>query len=289
MNLSSLVGRLERAKGLDPAAKAVTDSVNRVLARGPVKDALHGGWLEHQLHPLLVAVPIGLWSGASLLDLTGGRSARSAAQRLVGAGVLAAVPTAASGLADWSELGYAQRPKRVGLVHAAANTVTLVLYAASWAARRRGDQARGTALALAGAGGLTVGGYLGGHLAYAQAVGVNRNADAPKKPADWTDVAAAADLAEGALLRVDAAGQPVDLARQGGTVTGLLASCSHYGGPLDEGEVVGSGPDACVVCPWHASHFRLVDGTAAHGPATVPQPSYDVREVGGRLEVRARQ
>jgi nitrite reductase/ring-hydroxylating ferredoxin subunit/uncharacterized membrane protein len=289
VNLSPLVGKLERAKGLDPAAKAVTDTVNRLLPRGPVKDALHGVWLEHQLHPLLVAVPIGLWSGATLLDLAGGRSARRAAQQLVGAGVLAGVPTAASGLADWSELGYAQRPKRVGLVHAAANTVTLVLYAASWAARRRGQQARGVALALAGAGGLTVGGYLGGHLAFAQAVGVNRNADAPKKPADWTDVAAAEDLAEGALLRVDAAGQPVVLARQDATVTALLATCSHYGGPLDEGELVGSGPDTCVVCPWHASHFRLADGTAVRGPATIPQPSYDVREVAGRLQVRARQ
>ena len=35
--------------------------------------------------------------------------------------------------------------------------------------------------------GLGVGGYLGGHLSYAQGVGVNRNADEAPKPREWTD------------------------------------------------------------------------------------------------------
>ena len=63
------------------------------------------------------------------------------------------------------------------------------------------------------------------------------------------------------------------------------AVCSHYGGPLDEGELAGS----CVVCPWHGSRFRLSDGSVAAGPATVPQLSYDVRTVDDRLQVRAAQ
>ena len=285
---STATGKLEQAAALDPAAGAVERLVQRALPRGPVKDALHGVWLGHQLHPLLIALPIGFWSSAGLLDLVGGRSSRGAAQRLVAAGVLVAVPTAASGLADWSELGLVKAPKRVGLVHAAANTLTLGLYGASWWARRQGDQARGRALALVGAAGLAVGGYLGGHLAFSQGVGVNRNADERRSPRDWTDAAALADLDGGRPVRVEVKGQPVVLVRSGGELRAVGAVCSHYGGPLDEGDVVTQDGEDCVSCPWHGSLFRLRDGSVARGPATAPQLSYEVRQVGDRLQVRVR-
>jgi len=285
---STLTGRLEEAERLDPATDKVGRLVAKVLPPGPVKDALHGRWLGHQLHPLLVAVPIGMWSGAILLDLTGGEGARTAARRLVGAGVLAVAPTAASGLADWSELGAFQRPKRVGLVHASVNTVTALLYGASWLARRRGDHARGRTLALAGAGGLAVGGYLGGHLAYSQGVGVNRNADEQRKPREWTDAAALADLDGTTLLRLAVKGQQVLLVRSGGELRAMGATCSHYGAPLDEGQLVTEDDEQCVQCPWHASRFRLRDGSVARGPATSPQLSYDVRTVADRVQVRVR-
>ena len=281
---TAAAGRLEQATVLDPAAKALTGVVQAVLPAGPVKDALHGRWLGHPVHPLLVAVPIGLWSGVSLLDLTPGDN-RRAARRLVGAGVLSVLPSAAAGYADWSELGLFERPKRVGLVHAAANAVTTAVYAASWLARRRGDEARGRGLALLGLVGLGVGGYLGGHLAYSEGVGVDRNADEPPEPKAWTDAAASADVAEGALVRVDVEGQQVLLARRGGRVRAIGAVCSHYGAPLEDGEVDGEG---CVVCPWHGSRFRLEDGSVARGPAVSPQLSYEVREAGDRLELRVR-
>ena len=279
---SALAGRLEQAKALDPAVKGADALVQRALPRGPVKNALHGTWLGHSLHPMLVALPIGLWSGGMLLDWTGGD--RRAAQRMIGAGVLAVAPTAAAGWADWSELGIARRPRRVGFVHAVANIVTASTYAASWRARRRGDQARGRMLALAGAGGLAVGGYLGGHLAYAQAVGVNRNADEQKKPRDWTDAAAAADVVEGKPVRVEVQGQQVVLVRSGGQVHAMGATCSHWGGPMEEGQVV----DGCLECPWHGSRFRLADGSVARGPATSPQLGYDVQTLGDRIQVRVR-
>jgi nitrite reductase/ring-hydroxylating ferredoxin subunit/uncharacterized membrane protein len=281
---STVTGRLEEAEVLDPAAEKVGRAVARLLPPGPVKDALHGRWLGHQLHPLLVALPIGMWSGATLLDLTAGRDGRSAAQRLVGAGVLLVVPTAAAGWADWSELGAFQRPKRVGLVHAAANNLTAVVYVASWLARRRGDHDRGRTLALVGAAGLGVGGYLGGHLAYSQGVGVDRNADESKKPREWTDAAAAADVPADGLLRVEVAGQQVVLANVSGRVQAMGATCSHYGAPLDQGSVEGD----CLVCPWHGSRFRLSDGSVARGPATAPQLSYDVRLQGERVQLRVR-
>ena len=282
---STLTGKLEQAKALDPVVEAVNGVVHSVLPRGRVKNALHGTWLGHQLHPMLIAGPIGLWTSAMLLDWTGGD--RDAARRLVGAGVLAVAPTAASGLADWSELGSAKRPKRVGLVHAAANTTTAVLYGASWLARRRGDHERGRRLALAGAAGLAVGGYLGGHLSYAEGVGVNRNADEMKKPKDWTDAAAAADVVDGRPHRVEVKGNAIVLVRSGGRLSAIGATCSHWGAPLEEGTLVDDG-GSCLECPWHGSRFRLADGSVARGPATSPQLAYDVQTVGDRIQVRVR-
>jgi nitrite reductase/ring-hydroxylating ferredoxin subunit/uncharacterized membrane protein len=264
----------------------VTTVADRVFPPGRVKDALHGTWLGHAVHPLLVAVPIGMWSGATLLDLAGGRGAQAAAQRLVGAGVLLVAPTAATGLADWSALGAFRRPRRVGLVHAAANAVTAAVYGASWWARVRGDHARGRTLALVGALGLSVGGYLGGHLAYSEGVGVNRNADRSPEPADWTDAAGVSDVVAGELYGVDVEGQPVVLSRRGDEVLAIGAVCGHYGGPLADGELTGDG-EPCVVCPWHGSEFRMRDGSVARGPATAPQPSFEVRTVGDRVQVRA--
>jgi nitrite reductase/ring-hydroxylating ferredoxin subunit/uncharacterized membrane protein len=284
---STATGKLERTTSLDPAVDAVTGMVDKALPQGAVKDALHGRWLGHQLHPLLVALPIGMFSSASLLDLSGDEGTRRAARRLVGAGVLAVAPTAASGLADWSSLGAFRRPRRVGLVHAGANVLTTLLYGASWLARARGHHARGRNLALAGAMGLAVGGYLGGHLSYAEGVGVNRNADRQPRPEEWTDAAAVADVHEGALHRTEVEGQPILLTRHHGDVYAVGATCSHYGGPLEQGEVQGAA-DPCIVCPWHGSRFRLDDGTVVNGPATVPQTAFEVRTVGERLQVRAR-
>lgn len=283
---STLTGRLEQAKALDPVVAGVSSAANTVLPRGRVKDALHGTWLGHALHPMLIAGPIGLWSSAIILDWTGGD--RDAARRLVGAGVLAVGPTAASGLADWSELGSAKKPKRVGLVHAVANTTTAAVYAASWFARRRGDHERGRRLALAGAAGLAVGGYLGGHLSYAQGVGVSRNAAEQKKPRDWTDAAAVGDVVEGRPVRVEVDGQQVVLVRSRDRLRAIGATCSHWGAPLEDGELVDADGDACLECPWHGSRFRLDDGSVARGPATSPQLSYDVQTVGQRIQVRVR-
>jgi nitrite reductase/ring-hydroxylating ferredoxin subunit len=115
-------------------------------------------------------------------------------------------------------------------------------------------------------------------------VGVNRNADRAAEPTEWTDAVAASEVRDGQLRRVDVEGQPVLLTRQGGRLLAIGAVCSHYRGPLEDGELDGS----CVVCPWHGSEFDLADGSVVRGPATVPQQAYDVRAVGERIEVKAR-
>jgi len=160
---------LEHDERLDPYVDDLAAVVAPRLGRGAARELLGGRWLGHALHPLMTDLPIGFWTSATVLDWVGGRRAGPMAQRLVGLGVLSAVPAIATGLSDWS--GAPRPAQRVGVVHAAANGVALVAFTWSWVERRRGHGIRGRLLALVGGGVATVGGHLGGHLAIARSVG----------------------------------------------------------------------------------------------------------------------
>jgi uncharacterized membrane protein len=166
--LVRLVLRLEALRALDAPAAALRPLASALVADRHVAGALRGSHVGHAVHPPLTDVPIGVWTSATVLDLVGGPQARPAAQRLVGVGLLSALPTAVTGLAEWAGTG--RRDQRVGVVHALVNVVALVLYTASWLARRRQQHAQGVALALAGATAAGAGGFLGGHLAEARRV-----------------------------------------------------------------------------------------------------------------------
>lgn len=112
-----------------------------------------------------------------LVDLVGGRAGRPAARRLIALGVLSVAPTVATGLVDVSRRDAAGR--RVGVVHAGANTIATLLYALSWRDRRRGHHLRGVALAGLGASVATVGGLLGGHLAFGSTTAADEALPAP--------------------------------------------------------------------------------------------------------------
>ena len=281
MRLRYQVDRLERSAKIDPLVAALEAFWGRVLPKGRTRDALHGTWLGHPLHPVLTDVPIGAWSSALLLDLAGGERAQRASQTLVGAGLAAALPTAVSGAADWTALGDTKRPKRVGAVHAVSNGTATLFYAASWMARRKGNHGKGRALAFAGAAFLQAGGYLGGHLAYRNAVGVDHTAG-ESGVTEWTDVGHLRDLPMREPVRRRVGDVDLLLYRIGSTVRAISATCSHLGRPLDQGTV----EDDCVTCPWHGSTFGLVDGAVRGGPATAPQPAYEVRVVGRTVQVR---
>jgi nitrite reductase/ring-hydroxylating ferredoxin subunit/uncharacterized membrane protein len=271
------IGGIEQ---LDPIAATITKVVQRATKPALVKNGLSGTGLGHQLHPLLTDVTIGAWLSATVVDVIGGESGAPAAKLLTGVGVLSAVPTAASGLSDWSDSYGADQ--RIGLVHAIANSVGLVLQIASFAARRRGSRGVGAALSMTGLGVAGAAGYLGGHLVYARGMGVNHTAY-EYRTQDWTDVADEQALEENVPLRVDAQGVAVVVVKSGAALFALSARCTHAGGPLDEGEVA----DGCLSCPWHGSRFQLVDGRPVHGPAAVAQPVWETRVEAGRVQVRA--
>jgi hypothetical protein len=132
---------------------------------------LRGDWLGHTIHPLLSDVVIGTFLSSTVLDLLGADTDERARRRLVLAGVAAALPTALTGVSDWhEEEGADDGIRRTGIVHAMANSTSLLLYGASLAGRRP------RTLRLAGAAVMGAGAYLGGHLAFVKGSAVDARA-----------------------------------------------------------------------------------------------------------------
>ncbi|HYZ70206.1 MAG TPA: Rieske 2Fe-2S domain-containing protein [Thermoleophilaceae bacterium] len=282
--LHALAERVGRLEALDGPAEAYAKKVRGLFDPGPVKDALSGAWLGHALHPLLTDIPIGTWTSATMLDFVGGRRAHGAAERLIGIGLVAAVPTSITGSNDWADTTPASDSvRRIGAVHAVANTAALLLYASSLRARRHGRRGRGVALGAIGLGALTVGGHLGGHLSYDKGVGVQQTAFR-EFPDEWTPTVGEEEVREGEATHASAGDVDVVLSRYEGRIYALADRCTHRSGSLAQGTVV----DGCVTCPLHGSIFSLLDGSVVRGPAGAPEPAFDVRIENGTVEVRVR-
>ncbi|MEV6796975.1 Rieske 2Fe-2S domain-containing protein [Micromonospora rifamycinica] len=281
--MRALMTKLEQATALDRAGDWLQRAVQATLRPQRVRDLLHGVFLGHPLHPAMVQVPVGAWISAAVVDLLPGQ--RRAATTLVALGTVSAVPAAVAGLNDWAELSRDQR--RVGLVHAAANTVGLTLYAGSLAARLTGRHGVGRALAYLGLGAASAGAYLGGHLAYKQGAQVSQSVSELHRMSDgWQSVAELAGLPQRKLVTREVDDVSVILYRHGDEVTVMLERCPHQSGPLGEGEVQEIGGHACVVCPWHGSAFRLNGGEVVHGPSATDQQVLPTRIVDGTLQTR---
>jgi nitrite reductase/ring-hydroxylating ferredoxin subunit len=286
----SLMGILERVadvtafdKAIEPARRAV----NAALRPQAFKDLLHGTWLGHPLHPVLVQVPVGSWTSAGLLDAI--PPLRPAATVLIGAGVAVAVPAALSGAADWSEQDVGVR--RLGALHAVANTAALSLYVGSLVARGRGRGTLGRVLSYAGLGIATGSAAIGGHMSYAQSSGASHSAAAARAlSSDWIDLGPLDDLPEGRpALRTgkgSSVAVPLAVVRRGTKVDVFVGACSHLSGPLYEGAVEEVRGQQCLVCPWHGSAFDLDSGDPRRGPAANPQEKLEVRMEAGRVMAR---
>ncbi len=274
--LEGLADRIERAEVLDPPADAIAGVYEKLLNHRWITGLVSGTPIGHSAHPLFVALPIGSWSSALVFDVLGDDDA---ARTLTGIGLLTAVPSVVTGASDWCYTAGAER--RIGLVHAATNYLAISTYVASWLARRSGRRGLGIGLSVVAGGALTVGGWLGGHMAYALGVGVDTTAFQHSEE-EWTPVIAVDQVFAGEATGADLAGVPVVLSRTPtGDVVVLADRCTHRGGALHEGEM----RRGCFTCPWHDSEFAL-DGTVMRGPATRPQPSYEVKVVDGQVLAR---
>ena len=274
--------RLERLTVLDKPAAVIRRTVQKIVSNPAVKDALHGVWLGHSLHPALAQVTLGSFISASLIDLVGGD--RKVSSGLMVTGLAAAVPTVAAGWTDWSESNPDQQ--RVGLVHASSNYAAVLCYAGALLQRRRGRSGRLLSLA-----GLALGGSgatIGGHLSYRQGLGPNHvDRIEDLAPKEWESLGPVADLRDGEpVRRLIGDDVPVMVVRRGADFCVLSDRCPHLAAPLHEGELIGTDGDARIVCPWHGSQFFLDDGEVARGPATAAAARFETRVVGEELQAR---
>ena len=166
--LVKIMQRLEQVPVLDRLA-APMEVLSRPLGCGVLGDQLRGRTAGHALHPALVSVPMGCWTSAILIDLAGGPDQRPSSELLLTAGLVGAVPSVATGLAEWRTTG--TEDGRVGALHAVLNGVVTGLFATSLGLRRAGEHRAGVAAALAGGALAGAAGFLGGHLSVARKVG----------------------------------------------------------------------------------------------------------------------
>ncbi|HEU0000699.1 MAG TPA: Rieske 2Fe-2S domain-containing protein [Ktedonobacteraceae bacterium] len=248
-----------------------------------IKDALNGVWLGHALHPALTDIPIGAWSSTMVLDMAWltneDKGVAQGSDISLILGIAGAAGAAVTGLTDWSDLDGTDR--RVGIMHGLLNSSALLANIGSLVLRLTGKRRAGVCLSTAGYAVSLFAAYLGGELAFAKGIGVNHVAWEGGSN-DFVAVMAAQDLVEGKLTRVDAAGIPAVLLKQGNAIYAIGATCTHLAGPLDEGTC----QDGVVTCPWHGSRFRMTDGAVMNGPATYAAPTFAVRVRKGQVELR---
>lgn len=89
-------------------------------------------------------------------------------------------------------------------------------------------------------------------------------------------------LADGAMLPGHAHGEPVLLVRRGDELFAVGAHCTHYGGPLADGLLVGD----TVRCPWHHACFSLRTGEPQRTPARDAISCWRVEQRDGSAYVR---
>ena len=99
----------------EPLSKTVRGAYE---AAGPAgqraKNARHGVWLGHPLHPVFSDLPLGAWTTALALDAAsnGDPGMRRGATFAMGMRLAGAVGAAVTGLTDWSEVR--RCPRTVG-------------------------------------------------------------------------------------------------------------------------------------------------------------------------------
>jgi len=232
---------------------------------------------SHPLHPMLITFPFGLWTGALVFDLLGTalddtKLWIAGFYMLVG-GCVGAVLAAVPGVIDlFGSIPQHSSARRRGYLHGGLNVLALLLFA--YLAFRRGsalDRPDSTVLLLEAAGviGIMFSGWLGGTLVYRNQIGVDhRYANAGKFKErtlkDWDQPAMnPSELADGQMMLVNVDDKRITIARCGDGVAAFSDHCTHRGGPLSDGALVG-----CIVqCPWHGSQFDIHSGRVVSGPA----------------------
>lgn len=254
---------------------------------------------SHPIHPMLVAFPIGLFITSLAFDLIGVEAGypllSGAGWFCAVAGLCMALVAAIPGAIDL----FAVVPKNSsgrtrGYKHALLNLVVIALFIADVVYRQGPTGAPNlVSLCLAGAGVfvLLFSGWLGATLVYRNQIGVDhRYANAGKwqtrELTRWDQpVCKDCDLLEGQMMLVDMAGTRVVVGRCSEGLVAFSDRCTHKGGPLSDGALVG----CTVQCPWHGSQFNVTTGRVVNGPAEHAIETYEAVVEDEKIFVRPRR
>jgi 3-phenylpropionate/trans-cinnamate dioxygenase ferredoxin component len=97
----------------------------------------------------------------------------------------------------------------------------------------------------------------------------------------WTKVAREGDVEIGTAQVVLAGEKRLALCNMDGALYAIDDVCTHDGGPLGEGQLIG----ANIECPRHGALFDVRTGKAVTLPAIYPVDTYPVRVTDGAVEV----
>jgi nitrite reductase/ring-hydroxylating ferredoxin subunit/uncharacterized membrane protein len=254
---------------------------------------------SHPIHPMLIVLPLGLFLGSWIFDLIGkatnnellwAASYYSAIAGIVG-GFCAAIP----GLIDWiGVVPPRSSAKNRGLLHAGLNTLALIAFIAI-AVHRSSSIAEPGAFEL-GLMTITIvvlgiSGWLGGTLAYRNQIGVDhRYASAGQWKErileSWARPACnQSELSEGQMMLVRVGGERVVVGRCPEGIVAFSDHCTHKGGPLSDGALVG----CTVQCTWHGSQFDVHSGRVVAGPAKSKIDVYQIETRSGEVYIQPKR
>jgi len=238
---------------------------------------------SHPIHPMLVSLPIGLWTASLAYDLaasaTGNDRLRESADDMMRAGLAGALAAAVPGAVDYfAVIPAGSSAKSRGATHGILNVSLAALYSVNCLLRAKSPRLwgrwLGLPLSVIGFGGMMYTSWLGGTLVYRNQIGVDhRGPNATKwresgmltgKPGDWIDVAGMEEFEKsGQMKLVHLNGHRIVVARNSENIVAFQDHCTHRGGPLADGVL------ACnvVTCPWHGSQFNVETGEVVSGPA----------------------
>jgi uncharacterized membrane protein/nitrite reductase/ring-hydroxylating ferredoxin subunit len=251
---------------------------------------------SHPIHPMLVGFPIALWVAGFIFDLLGTRGSNTglwaAGFYSVIGGCVGAVLAATAGVIDFL---YTVPPessaKNRGLLHGGLNSLVLLLFI--YVAYRLGSPSAapdGATLLLMGIGVviLAISGWLGGTLVYRNQIGVDRRyASAGKLKTrtieSWSKpVCNQSELGDGQVLLATVGTERVVVGRCSEGLFAFSDHCTHRGGPLSDGALVG----CTVQCPWHGSQFDVRTGRVVAGPAQEKIKIYSTKVFNGEVYVQ---